>query len=95
MLSVLFRIFFPLDPFAGLIADRAAGFASGLAGASAFAASGDLSLRGAGDRFDLIHAVISFFSLFYYYNIMQKKLQAFYLPAIFLSEKSAPLNLCS
>ena len=56
---ILFGVVFPRDALAGLVADRAAGFAGGLACASAFAAARNLLFRGAGNRFDLIH---SFFS---------------------------------
>ena len=47
-----FDFFFARDSFARLVAYRAARFASGLTGASAFAAAGNFLVSGFRDRFD-------------------------------------------
>lgn len=46
LLVELFGVFFPGDSFAALVADGAAGLASGLASASAFATSGNFLFCG-------------------------------------------------
>jgi hypothetical protein len=47
-----FDLLFAGNSFAGLVSYRAAGFACGLTGASAFAAARNLSFSGFRDRFD-------------------------------------------
>ena len=47
-----FDFFFARNSFAGLVAYRAASFASGLTGASAFATSGNFLISGFRDRFN-------------------------------------------
>ena len=60
-LLVFFGIAFPRNALAGLVADRAAGFAGGLAGASAFAAPGHLSLGGFRYRLDHKNCLLAIF----------------------------------
>ena len=61
---ILFGIVLSGNPLAGLVADRAACLARGLAGASAFAAARHFFCRGAGDRLDLIHNASPYVAFF-------------------------------
>ena len=61
---ILFGVVFRANTLAGLVADRAGGFAGGLAGASAFAAARDLLFRGAGDGLNLIDGTFSSLVIF-------------------------------
>lgn len=61
---ILFGIVLSGNPLAGLVADRAACLARGLAGASAFAAARHFFCRRAGDRLDLIHNASPYVAFF-------------------------------
>jgi hypothetical protein len=71
-----FDFIFARDSFAGLIAYRAAGFASRLTGASAFAASRYFLFGGFCNGLNHDFLFSYEWICWYYYNILLKKLQA-------------------
>ena len=75
---VLFGVLFSRNALARLVTYRAAGFASGLTGASAFAASDGFSFSGNGNGFNSGHnnaLRTNFF--FIYYTLLFSKKQSF------------------